>query len=736
MLARLTALLVLLASPVFALGQALSDRVPADAIVYLGWTGSESLGPKYKGSNLESVLAESNIPAVFQQFLPQVFDRIAKEQPDAAEPIKIFRAIAGPMWRHPSAFAFLGVDLQNPNGPRPHALLVSQAGAEAAALQKQVNDLLKAQPQPPFPVQVVRVGDLVALTVGYDKGEDALAGGANGPKALTTNPEFTKALAQVDKDAVITGYVDVAGLLNLAGELAKMAPQEAQDMYPKVKDALGLEGVHQIIWTQGFDGKQWGSRAFVAAPDPRPGLLGTLMQGKPISDEVLKAVPQNATIAAAGRFDVAGFISALRTAVGKVDPNAQQQFDQVLDQANQTVGMDVQKDLLATLGDEWAYYIDPAVLGKGAMGFTLVNRLKDPAKAEAALTKLEDFINKFAAHQLKQEQVTIAFRRSKVGGLMIHYLAVPAITPAWAIADGNLYVGLYPEVVASAAAQVSGKGKSILDNPAFIAMREHVGGANKLTGVGFMDLPRLAPDSYPSWVVVSRLIGIGDMMGIQSPIMVLPPLNKLMPYLAPAGQASWADAQGLHIRSISPFPGSEILGSDPGGMSTFQQATMVSILLPALNRARGQANRVKSASNLRQIGLGAIMYANAQKNGVFPKDFGEMLATQDLTAQVFVNPAGTTSVPPGLTPKQQADWVKENSDYVWNGAGKNNTVGADVPLAWEKPETATDGINILFGDGHVEFQDMQSAMETIQKGQQKAPDSGRTPRRPRPGDGL
>jgi prepilin-type processing-associated H-X9-DG protein len=734
MLARLTALFVLLASPVLALGQALSDRVPADAIVYVGWTGSESLGPKYKGSNLESVLAESNIPAVFEQFLPEVFDKVAKENPDAAEPIKIFRTIAGPMWRHPSAFAFLGVDLQNPNGPRPHALLISQAGKDAAALQKQVDDLLKGQGQPPFPVQVVRVGDLVALTVGYDKGEDALAGGPNGPKALTTNPNFTKALAQVDKDAVITGYIDVAGLLNVAGEIAKNAPQEAQDMYPKVKDALGLEGIHQVIWTEGFDGKQWGTRAFIAAPEPHPGLLGALMQGKPISNDVLKAIPQNATIAAAGRFDLGGFISAVRTAVGKVDPGAQQQFDQVVDQVNQTVGLDVQKDLLANLGDEWAYYTDPAVAGKGLLGITLVNRLKDPAKAEGALTKLEDFINKFAAEQLKDQQITVTLRQSKVGGMTIHYLAIPAITPAWAIQDGNLYVGLFPEVVASAAAQVSGKGKSILDNPAFVAMRDHIGGTNKLSGVSFMDLQRLAPDSYPSWLVVSRLIGIGDMMGIRSPIMVLPPLNKLMPYLAPAGQASWSDAEGIHVRAISPFPGSEIFGSDPGGMTMAQQAMVASIMLPALNKARGQANHVKSGSNLRQIGLAAMLYAN-DKNGAFPKDLGELLETQDLTVQVFVNPASTTAVPAGLTPKQQAQWVKENSDYVWNGAGKKNTAGAGVPLAWEKPETATDGINILFGDGHVEFQAMPQAMETIQKAQQQSPEPGKARRAP-PGDGL
>src|SRR5581483_6531626 len=51
-------------------------------------------------------------------------------------------------------------------------------------------------------------------------------------------------------------------------------------------------------------------------------------------------------------------------------------------------------------------------------------------------------------------------------------------------------------------------------------------------------------------------------------------------------------------------------------------AVLIGLLLPALNRARAQAARVRCASQLRQIGLASVAYAN-ENHGYLPPYQGD-----------------------------------------------------------------------------------------------------------------
>jgi len=221
-------------------------------------------------------------------------------------------------------------------------------------------------------------------------------------------------------------------------------------------------------------------------------------------------------------------------------------------------------------------------------------------------------------------------------------------------------------------------------------------------------------------------------------------------------------------------------------------ALLISILLPSLNRARETANRVKCASNLRQIGQAILLYTNDSKgpyprtiyyvnsapsdasNNVasgsyasdpflqgtstgfvnnVPEAMFLLLRTEDITSAVFVCPSSNATPDlfyGGLTTAQnQIDFtnIANNLSYSYAdpfpdsnavGAGFKMVAGIEPTFAVAAdinpgttgsgsggvtdnvlaPTTNSpasgiragnsnnhgkDGQNILFGDGHVEF---------------------------------
>jgi hypothetical protein len=214
------------------------------------------------------------------------------------------------------------------------------------------------------------------------------------------------------------------------------------------------------------------------------------------------------------------------------------------------------------------------------LGTVVVNRLRNADAADKALTQISQRINSIVAQQLQQQKMTIEFQEEVINGLTVHYLAVPVVTPSWAIGDGNLYIGLYPQVVVAAADQVKKHGPSILDKPEYKAVMKRLGD-HPVGSVEFCNLPATAPESYSNLLLLSRLyLGGADMAGVHTPAMTIPPLSKIVPELSPTGAVSWTDSAGLHMRAISPFPGCELIArfNKASGVMGAEQAAVFGVV--------------------------------------------------------------------------------------------------------------------------------------------------------------
>jgi prepilin-type processing-associated H-X9-DG protein len=636
----------------------------------------------------------------FQQTVPQLIELATRNNPQNAQQVQTVVQLAATLWHYPTAIYFGGVDQSNPNGPPIIKLaLLCQAGANAQNVATQINNLLAQNPGSPITCQVV---DQLVIVSAFPFPQ-------NSPNPLSQDKDFQTRLAQGVASPVIVVYLDGVAANAFGNQIATKA---GNTNWAQIVPSIGLDTIHSFIATAGFVGKDWAKQIWLEAPAPRHGSMWA-DEAATLDDDLLKLIPQSSTQAGGAILDLDARFAALSQLAHSVDADTGTQFDQGLAQVNSMLGLDLRADLLQAFGKEWIYYVDPQTTGAGLLGMVVVNHPADPAKLEQSLLKIQTAANAMAQAAMQQQQMVLQFRDTTSGAVTIHYLASPAISPAWAIKDGNLYFALFPENVQAALNRPAG-ATSILDNPAFQQVRTQLATPDKIQSLQFADLPKTMPNSYGTLLLVTRLyLGLGDMAGAQSPALFLPTLDKILAEAEPCGSASWIDDTGWHFKSISPFPAAGAFGSGDFLVMTGigEMSLGVSLFLPSLNHARATADRVKSASNMRQIGQAMLLYSNDNK-GAFPPDLGTLVKTEDIVPAVFVMPESAT--PPNLTGDDAVNWVNANSDYTYTGVGVNiNGTGPNTVVLYEKSDNNGDGKNVLFADGHVEFMTLDAANTAI-----------------------
>ena len=167
---------------------------------------------------------------------------------------------------------------------------------------------------------------------------------------------------------------------------------------------------------------------------------------------------------------------------------------------------------------------------------------------------------------------------------------------------------------------------------------------------------------------------------------------------------------------------------------------LAGILLPVLSRARESARKTQCMSNIKQIGMGLIMYAN-ENNEQFPSSTTAPLAMQSLSllypdyvsdSRTFNCPSDTfvTNATQNETSTDMANNAAFGQDDCSYGYDYTHTQAddADVALVADRPSTGSGttnidqnspnhggtynsgsndsagrGQNVVYVDGHVEF---------------------------------
>lgn len=145
---------------------------------------------------------------------------------------------------------------------------------------------------------------------------------------------------------------------------------------------------------------------------------------------------------------------------------------------------------------------------------------------------------------------------------------------------------------------------------------------------------------------------------------------------------------------------------------------------------RERAHRVMCGSNLRQIGQGLMLYAQDHADQ-FPPTLDLLILHADVRAEVFICPSTTHINAAGSTAEEQAaNFAADQSrcSYVYLPTTRPfSQIDPYEVIAYEKPGNHDDaGMNVLYGDGHVEWFSKRQADHVLSELKQ-----GHNPPRPR-----
>jgi hypothetical protein len=292
-------------------------------------------------------------------------------------------------------------------------------------------------------------GKHVVLTAGTDTPEAAVKRVTDkGQARLVDQPLFKKVRDFKEFETGTRAFVDVAAL-------TKIARTRGKDVEKLLTD-LGIDGVRGITFCSGFDGPADRGVVEIDMPGPRKG-LPRLAAGKPFTFADVPPIPDAAAAWSMTNFDAAALydlaVPALEQILRLTSPDDAKQVAEVLKIIDDTLGISLRKDLLASLGDRFATYSSPAE-GPLTLGQTFLFTVRDEKK-------LRESIDAAIKGLAKASGVEITVKKKTYRGVELRevHVNVPGFIfiPTWTIHKGWFVVSYYPQAVQGYVLRASGE---------------------------------------------------------------------------------------------------------------------------------------------------------------------------------------------------------------------------------------------------------------------------------------
>jgi len=290
-------------------------------------------------------------------------------------------------------------------------------------------------------------------------------------------------------------------------------------------------------------------------------------------------------------------------------------------QFTQITGVDLQKDVLATLGGVGGMYASESTGGGGFSSYVAFIELRDRATFLSSHTKLVKTAAQFLQGQATDVAKYIRLRAWKLDGVELFTLT-PAGLPVpfeftYSVGERFLIAGLTPQAVIAAAKQATGKGDKGLLSRSDLRLLDPAN--QELLSISFSDTLRRARKGYGLISLVGSAISnavrapmdrTGEDLATaepREPGLIVPLYNDLMKGVRPSISVSYRQGDDLIMDSVQ--DGSVLVGAAAFAGTVYDFAPSIGMA------AAGAANQVQQRGLMGSLIDQGIDTLNLPLNG-------------------------------------------------------------------------------------------------------------------------
>lgn len=670
-----------------------ADRLPGDAMMYMGWVGSDHLPEAYQGSQFE--MLAGHVQQLAKQVLPMLLQEMGVSEDDDVEMMLLLMKNS---WKYRSALSFTADQQGN-----VALVYMSEMGKDAAGFVDFLKQGFYGGNEPPPHVLLMAKDGVVTMVGGAEDAAKAMIKRMKGNVGKTVADDQqlleTVGMYAVKRPAfVFFQNQQVASRLLIDVMKPPVDPGDPEfemynEMYQERKkmfDGLGYTNLRGMGVTAGLHGQRWDTRVFLDYPGERKGVFKGL-EGEPLTDAQLNLVPGDVRFGTVSSFDWNVFYNEMvkLTQSARGMPNIERE----LQKAGRELGIqDVKHEVIDALGDHWGLWMhqdDEALRGS----LELVQSVKHADRLRPHYERLIGILKQYHASLMQGGGMApFTLTQSKWKGQTV--TTVSAFFPMPLRMDvvlGDDYLRLKyqfnPE--AGGGVKFGHDGQGIVKRDDVAGEMQRMGVKNP-TRVVYMDLGTYLT-SFQNTMKNPQMMELREMIPQGLP-------ETLFKGEVYAG--SWNDEKGWYYASSEPYPGARLLGLDMMGVSGLAGG----LLVPQLQKVKEQSNRTVLSHYLKAVSISAHTYA-LEHDGKYPEHVAELISEGFMNSKQVLHPdhyERADTQPDRKNLPAMKKWVDENSDFEYFLAGRTSQSPAGDVVAYEKLRGRNvDTLQVLFGDGSV-----------------------------------